>query len=128
MSAVHPLSARQQLVVALGALLVVAVVIISLFVQVPLASAIVLGGLALVAVTMLALRARAAVRPARRAAPAAVGASYAEALPTLQLTFPDGEVLAAREVPLPQPGEHQLLLTRRGYVIVNAAGQVIYQL
>ena len=128
MSAMHPLSARQQLAVALGALLVVAAVIISLFVQAPLASAIVLGSLLLVAITMLALRGHAAARPAPRAARAAVDIPYGEALPILQLTFPDGEVLAAREVPLPQPHEHQLLLTRQGYVVVNAAGQVIYQL
>ncbi len=128
MSAVHPLSARQQLAVALGALLVVAVVIISLFVQAPLASAIVLGGLGLIGVSLLALRARAAARPAQRAARVTMDAPSAAALPTLQLTFPDGEVLAAREVPLPQSSEHQLLLTRRGYVVVNAAGQVIYQL
>jgi len=48
--------------------------------------------------------------------------------PPLLLTLADGETLVAREVDLGQPGEHRLLLTRKGYVLVNAAGEVIYRL
>lgn len=40
----------------------------------------------------------------------------------------DGQEMLAWVVPLEQKGDHQMLLTSRGYVLVNHAGRVVHRL
>lgn len=129
MSALHTLSSRQHLVIAGLGLAVFTTVIILLFAVTPTAAVSVLS--ALIVLMVLAVAALGAVMTARttpRAARAQAQPASGFVAPPLLLTLADGEVLVAREVDLGQTGEHRLLLTRKGYVLVNAAGEVIYQL
>ncbi|MCS6880381.1 MAG: hypothetical protein RMK84_05540 [Oscillochloridaceae bacterium] len=126
MSTLHALSSRQPLVMGGLALAVIAATMILLFAVTPPAVAGILSVLLVLAIVALQgfMTARASPRAAR-AQPQPAGGNAA---PLLRLTLADGEVLVAREVDLGQPGEHRLLLTRRGYMLVNAAGEVIYRL
>ncbi len=129
MSALHTLSSRQHLVIAGLGLAVFTTVIILLFAVTPTAAVSVLS--ALIVLMVLAVAALGAVMTARttpRAARAQARPTAGEVAPLLLLTLADGEVLVAREVDLGQPGEHRMLLTRKGYMLVNATGEVIYQL
>ncbi|MCX7789220.1 MAG: hypothetical protein N2378_01140 [Chloroflexaceae bacterium] len=128
MSAVHThtLSPRQHLMIIGLALAALAAIIILLFAVTPTAAAGILSVLIILAVVVLS--AVAAIRATPRAARAQPQAASGRVAPPLLLTLADGEVLVAREVDLGQPGEHRLLLTRKGYMLVNPAGEVIYRL
>lgn len=126
MSALHSLSSRQPLVVAGLALAVVAASLILLLAVTPTAAAGLIA--ALIVLAAIALGAVSIARETPRAARTRAQSASSVAAPPLRLTLASGEVLVAREVDLGQPGEHRLLLTRKGYMLVNAAGEVIYQL
>ncbi len=126
MSALYGLSNRQNLVITGMVVAALAVVIIALFAATSTAVASVLS--VLIILVALALRAVMAGRAAPRTARAQPQSADNAIAPPLRLTLASGEVLVAREVDLGQPGEHRLLLTRKGYMLVNAAGEVIYQL
>lgn len=109
--------------VSLGALAVLAL-LVALLVLLPLAALTMLLGLAVSGVALLVQRAS-SLRVARpQARPAADGALG----PTLLIVDAAGDPLAARAVPLAGPSEHTLALTRDGYVLLNAAGQVLHRL
>src|SRR5687767_5802864 len=97
-------------------LLALAVALVALIVQQPLAAALL--ALALVTVGGAAV---AAARPARPRRPRPAMAD-GETAPTLRLELPGGEMISARPVPLPSPGADQLLLTRDGYIVVDREG------
>lgn len=123
MSALRMLSGRPELRAALIALLLMAAVAVALAGAAPAAAAV----LALSAVAGVALvGAGAAARP--RHAPRRTAAPTGEAGPTLRLTLPDGETVSARPVSLPGQASEQLLLTRNGYVVVDADGRVLHRL
>ncbi|MGQ9927243.1 MAG: hypothetical protein ACUVS4_10270 [Chloroflexaceae bacterium] len=126
MSALYTLSSRQHLLITgLAALAAIAVVIL-LFAVSPTAVASVLSTLILLAAVALRVVMTASAAP--RAPRAQMRAGATEVTPPLLLTLADGETLVAREVDSGQPGDHRLLLTRKGYVLVNAEGEVIYRL
>jgi hypothetical protein len=129
MSAYHTLSSRQHLVITGLALAVLVGILILLLAATPTVAASILS--ALIVLMVLAVVVLGAVMIAR----ATPHAAHAQPRPAggavprpLLLTLADGEVLVAREVDLGQPGEHRLLLTRKGYMLVNAEGEVIYRL
>jgi hypothetical protein len=66
------------------------------------------------------------------AAPAQTRKPYAAPLPEqaqqLRLTLPDGSTLSARAVALPGESDSQLLLTREGYLVVDADGRPLHRL
>jgi hypothetical protein len=62
------------------------------------------------------------ITPAARAASRSTNESDATHQPTLMLDLADGTVLAARTVE--NSAEHALLLTRKGYVVVDAEGRI----
>ncbi len=126
MSALHALSNRQHLLMTALAVTALAAVIVLLFAATSTATASILSVLIIVAA--LALRAMMTARATPRAARARPQPASDSAAPPLLLTLASGEVLVAREVDLGHPGEHRLLLTRKGYMLINAAGEVIYQL
>ena len=128
MSALHTLSSRQHLVIAGLALMTLAAIIVLLFGVSPTAAASVLSALIILAVVALRAAMTAGATPRAPRAQPRPAAGEAEVGPPLLLTLADGETLVAREVDLGQPGEHRLLLTRKGYVLVNGAGEVIYRL
>ncbi|MFQ3664218.1 MAG: hypothetical protein SNJ69_17720 [Chloroflexaceae bacterium] len=124
MSALHGLSNRQHLLITALAVPALAAVIVLLFATISTAAASILSLLIIVAT--LALHAMMTARATPRVARAQPASG--PAVPPLLLTLASGEVLVAREVDLGHPDEHRLLLTRKGYMLVNAAGEVIYQL
>lgn len=128
MSATEVLSARQWAwLFSLGlALAVVIVAVVSILV--PAAALGVTLALFAMGAAFVA-RQVASVSGGRRAA-RAVRAAPADGTPqpTLLLEVGDGAVVSARPVPLPGGGEDTLMLTRDGYVVVNAAGKVLHRL
>jgi hypothetical protein len=112
----------------LGLGLALAVVIVAIVAVVLPATALALA-LALAA-TGVALATRQMQAMARSAQAAVMGAPPAEAAtpPVLLLELADGAVLSARPVPLPGQGEHTLVLTREGYLLLGAAGNVVHKL
>ncbi|MGB9631923.1 MAG: hypothetical protein ACPL8I_01210, partial [Chloroflexaceae bacterium] len=128
MSALHTLSSRQHLMITGLALAALAAILILLLAATPTAAASILS--ALIVLMVLAVVALGAVMIARttpRAARAQPRPASGFVAPPLLLTLADGEALVAREVDLGRPGEHRLLLTRKGYMLVNAVGEVIYR-
>lgn len=102
-------------------LALLALAFVALAVQQPLAAALLAFALFLVGGAAVA---------ARSAQPAHSRPAVAdeEALPTVRLELPDGQVLNARPVALPEPSEDLLLLTRDGYVVVDRRGRVLRRL
>ncbi len=128
MSAIGTLTAREWARL-MGAALLAAVTIVALVaVVLPAAALAMAAALLLMATVAMAQRASAVARAARERAASPRGAAEEAPLPTLRLELPDGQVLAARPVPLAGESEHALLLTRDGYVVVSADGRVLYRL
>lgn len=126
MSAYGTVAARHWVqLVALGLVLVVAIVVI-LAVVLPTAALVLALVLAATGVAFVTQRTMAVARSAARTM-AGSPAPDTTPQPSLRLELPDGEVVSARPVPLPQESEHTLLLTRDGYVVVNAEGRIIYR-
>jgi hypothetical protein len=124
MNTLRTLYARPQLRALAALLLLAATLALALVVAAPAASA-ALAALALAGGALLWAGA-AAGRPAAQARPAP--RFEGEAPAPVRLTLPSGAVVAARPVEVGGEGAGRLLLTRDGYVVVNAAGQVIHRL
>jgi hypothetical protein len=125
MSAIGMMTARERLQLLGLGLALAAVILVVLAVVLPLAAF-------TVAVAMLAATALVVARQLTAAARAA--RSFArepfagEATRPVRLELADGTVVSARPVPLPGDGEHTLMLTREGYVLVSAEGRVIHRI
>lgn len=121
MGALRILSARPELrLLAVALLLAAAVTALVLATTAPLVAAALALGVAVAAALV-----GAGVPPAQRSARPA---PLPEPAPALHLTLPNGATLSARPVALPGDAEHQLLLTRDGYVVVDAEGRLIHKL
>jgi hypothetical protein len=118
--------ARQWLhLIGLGLALAV-VIVVALAVALPAAALTLALALLVMGLGLVAQRVR-TVAGAARAAVAGVVADEA-ATPTLELMLGDGELLSARAVALPVQSEHTLVLTRRGYMLLDAEGEVFHRL
>lgn len=121
----YTLTSRQRAQLTGLALLAFAALIAILAVVAPLAAlALSLSLLAGALLLVLSLK-HSQVAP-RRSATADVGAADATLQPPLQIALEDGVLRAARVVPLAANDEHTLLLTRDGYLVVGASGQVVH--
>jgi hypothetical protein len=119
------LTSRQRAQLNGLALLAFAALITILAVVAPLAAlALSLSLLAGTLLLVLSLR-QGRVEP-RRVATADVGAADATPQLPVQITLEDGALHVARVVPSAANDEHTLLLTRNGYLVVNASGQVVH--
>ncbi|NJN16241.1 MAG: hypothetical protein HC822_08180 [Oscillochloris sp.] len=117
---------RWAQVLGLGVLLAITLILV-LAVVLP-AAALVLA-LALIAATVLvvARQVRTVAQTAQHTA--AKMSSAAEPVPaTLQLELADGSVLQGRPVVMPGRQEHTMVLTREGYLLVDAEGAIRYRL
>jgi hypothetical protein len=112
----------------LGLGLALAVAIVAILALVLPAAALTLALALVVAGATLALQqARAVARSARAAVAGAPSAAEA-AQPTMLLELADGAVLSARLVPLPGDDAYTLVLTRQGYLLLGADGEVVHRL
>lgn len=127
MGATGTLTARQWAQLMGLALLVAVTIIVLVAVVLPAAALALALALLLASFVAVGQRVAAVARAARAAAARAYGASEAPQ-PTLRLELADGQVVAARPVPLAGESEHALLLTRDGYVVVSAEGRVLHRL
>lgn len=123
MGALYHLSARPALRATVLMLALLATLALGALTTVAPWAIAALGLAGTLAVLLLALPPRAAVRAARPA-PTPTG----EAAPALRLVLADGSTRVAQPVDLPGHDEHRLLLTRDGYVLVDAAGKVLHRL
>jgi hypothetical protein len=127
MSTMGTMSARQWAqAVGLGLALAVAIVAV-VAVVLPVAALALAVALLVAGAVALAQQTR-AVAQAARAATGSAPRGDEIPQPTLRLELADGAVVSARAVPLPGDGEHTLLLTRDGYVLVNAEGRAVHRL
>lgn len=122
MSALNTITGRRPLRAAIWLLVALAIAFVATVAVLPAAA----GIAALLVAAAASLVGVLATRPApRRSAVADVGAYHG---PTLRLTLAGGAELSARAVPLAGLGDHQLLLTRDGYILVDAVGRVVHRL
>lgn len=127
MMTTHMTTARQGFRL-LGLGLALAVVIVATLAVVLPTAALALT-LALVAMggALVMQQARAVARSARAAVAGAPPAAETPQ-PTMLLDLADGTVLSARPVPLPGDGAHTMVLTRQGYLLLRADGEVFHRL
>ncbi len=118
---------RQWGQLLLPGLLLAVVLVIVLAVALPVAALVLSLALLGSGLAMVVQRAGAAARSVE-AAVRGTAEPDAPSQPTLKLELAEGVVLNARPVPLAAPGEHTLLLTREGYIVVNAEGQVLHRI
>lgn len=111
----------------IGLGLALAVVIVAVLAVVLPAAAIALAlALLVLGAGLVAQRARAVAGAARAAVAGAT--EDAAVSPPMQLLLDDGELLSARVVALPAPSERTMVLTRRGYMLLDAEGEVFHRL
>ncbi|MBP1468975.1 hypothetical protein EYB53_024920 [Candidatus Chloroploca sp. M-50] len=108
-------------------LFLTAALIITLAVILP-AAALGLAIAAVVVVTSLVARQMQVLGQAARRVASGEPAFEEPVQPTLRVELPDGEVMVARPVAIPQTDEHTMLLTRNGYLMVNGRGEVFHRL
>lgn len=120
-------SVRQWGQLAGIALFLTAALIITLAVILP-AAALVLAVAAVFVVTSLVVRQMQVLGQAARRVASGEPAFEEPVQPTLRVELPDGEVMVARPVAIPQTDEHTMLLTRNGYLMVNGRGEVFHRL
>jgi hypothetical protein len=127
MISVTTIPARQWVqLIGLGlALAVVIMVVLALVLPV---AALVLAAVLLVAGVGLVLRRVQAVASVARATVTSAASAEDVVSPPMLLTLGDGELLSARAVVSSAQSEHTLVLTRRGYVLIDSSGEVFHQL
>jgi len=112
----------------LGLGLALAVVIVATLAVVLPALALALTLALVVAGAAMAMQQARAVARSARAAVAGAPRTAEAPQPTMLLELADGAVLCARPVPLPGDGAHTLVLTRQGYLLLSAGGEVFHRL
>jgi hypothetical protein len=120
-------TARQGLQL-LGIGLALAVVIVATLAVVLPALALALTIALVVAGAAMAMQQARAVARSARAAVAGAPRAADSPQPTMLLELPDGAVLSARPLPLPGDGAHTMVLTRQGYMLLRADGELFHRL
>lgn len=119
------LSVRQWGQMSLALVLLTVSILVGVALVVPVAAVgLSLAVLALALGTLVQQTRRVAQRTTRSAARSS-GATASDE-PTLRLSLADGSVVAARRVHVAHEQEHALLLTRNGYVVVDAQGHPLH--
>lgn len=127
MHAFSTYSAQQWRQLIVSGLLLAVIMVVVLAVLLPTAALVLTLALVAMGVSLITQRVSSALRAPHQASRAGTMPEDAVA-PTLYLKLADGVVVAARPIPLPAAQDHSLLLTRDGYVVVNAEGRIIHSI